>query len=512
MLKLFTAKKNKSRKRPFQLNELIEILQDGVCISRENGDLIYLNKAAYFFLQIDQNSDISQFNFFKSFIIDITQVEYLKKQFESQGIVRNYETQLKTGTDEILDVILTANILGDYRQETFGYLFLFKDISELKKIQQQLLQTQKLESIGLMASGIAHDFNNILAAIIPNAELIKISSDKTNSNYKRAEIIEKSAHRASEIAQRLLTFTRQSDHRNYEPIDLIKVVDDSIEMLEHGIPDNIEIYKKFSNNIAFILGDAAQVQQIVMNLIINAVDAMPNGGHIEIRVENFFIEGFYQVGSLDPGEYVRLTVHDSGTGIPIEIMSKIFDPFFTTKDIGKGTGLGLSVVYGIIKGMNGHIEVSSKTNDGTCFDIYLPIDQRFKREEGELPLEVHQSKNKKLLVIDDEDYVLNILADTLEFLGYEVAKFNKGKSAIDYLNEIDENIDYAIIDLKMPELDGRATSYELRKINPNLKIIFTSGFDDQPITEQDMNGVIGFLKKPYSIKQVSRSLTEILEK
>ena len=511
MFKLFTPKARPTNK-PFQLNELIEILQDGVSICRENGDLIYLNKAAYFLLQLDQNSDISLYNFFDSFIVDTTQVTHLKKQFEIQGIVRNYETQLKTINNNILDVILTANILGDYRQETFGYLFLFKDISELKKIQQQLLQTQKLESIGLMASGIAHDFNNILAAIIPNAELIKISNDKINSNYKRAEIIEKSAHRASEIAQRLLTFTRQSDQRNFEPIDLNKVVDDSIEMLEHSIPENIEILKNYSKNVSFILGDAAQVQQIVMNLIINALDAMPKGGQIHINVENYIIEGFYEVGSLDPGEYVRLTLIDSGTGIPIEIISKIFDPFFTTKDIGKGTGLGLSVVYGIVKGMNGHIEVSSKVDEGTRFDIYLPIDQRFKREEGEEPLEVQESKNKKLLVIDDEDYVLNILADTLEFLGYEVSKFNQGRAAIEYLRQNNENIEYAIIDLKMPNLDGRTTSFELRKINPNLKIIFTSGFDDQPITEEDMIGVIGFLKKPYSIKQVSKSLTEILEK
>ena len=285
----FLKKISKTPKRPFQLNELIEILQDGVCICLQNGELIYMNKAAYFFLQIPQQTDISQYNLFNSFIHSSEQIELLKNQLNETGIVRNYETQLKTVNNEILDVILTANILGDYREAAFGYLFLFKDVSELKKIQQQLLQAQKLESIGLMASGIAHDFNNILAAIIPNAELIKIASKTGEPNFKRAEIIEKSAHRASEIAQRLLTFTRQSDHRNYEPVNLNKVINDSLDLLEHGIPDKIKIEKDLNDNLFQLNGDEAQLQQIIMNLVLNSIDAMPDGGEIRIITEKFKI-------------------------------------------------------------------------------------------------------------------------------------------------------------------------------------------------------------------------------
>ncbi|OGB69173.1 MAG: hypothetical protein A2Y94_07810 [Caldithrix sp. RBG_13_44_9] len=509
MFDLFKIKKDSSKKS-FQLSELIEILQDGVCITRDAGELIYLNKAAYFFLQMPTNSDISQINFFQAFINDPSQIKDLKEQLEKQGLVRNQELQLKTQENKILEVILTANILGDYRQETFGYLFLFKDITELKRIQHQLLQTQKLESVGLMASGIAHDFNNILAAIIPNAELIKISSAHGDSNFKRAEIIEKSAHRASEIAQRLLTFTRQSDHRNYETLNLNKVINESIELLEHGIPEKVELVRKLHSSLHLIYGDASQIQQVIMNLVLNAVDALPKGGMIEIRTENYLINNYYQVGSLDPGEYVRLTVLDNGVGIPLEIISKIFDPFFTTKDIGKGTGLGLSVVYGIVKGMNGHIEVSSKLNEVTRFDIYLPIEPKSDLESQDIEKEVYESKNMTILLIDDEDYVLNILADTLEYLGYDVLKFNNGKAALDYVKSFHNKLHYAIIDLKMPEMDGRDTSLALRKIKPDLKIIFTSGFDDHPITDENMIGVVGFLKKPYTINQVKKSLKEIL--
>ncbi len=509
MFNFFKIKKSTSQKS-FQLSELIEILQDGVCITRETGDLIYLNKAAYFFLQIPANSDISQTNFFNTFINDPQQAMSLREQLEKYGLIRNQELQLRTQQNELLDVILTANVLGDYRQEIFGYLFLFKDVTELKRIQNQLLQTQKLESVGLMASGIAHDFNNILAAIIPNAELIKLSSKKEDTNYKRAEIIEKSAHRASEIAQRLLTFTRQGDHRNYETLNLNKVINDSVELLVHGVPDHVKIEQKLQPDLHLINGDASQLQQVIMNLVLNAVDALPRGGIIEIIAENYIIEKYYQVGSLDPGKYVRLSVVDNGVGIPLEIISKIFDPFFTTKDIGKGTGLGLSVVYGIIKSMNGHIEVSSRVNKGTRFDLYLPAEIKSESEETEENLEIKQSKNMTILIIDDEESVLNILGDTLEYLGYKVAKFTSGRDAVNFVHSNIDNFQFAIIDLKMPDMDGRETSQALRKMKPDLKIIFTSGFDDQPITNEDMVGVVGFLKKPYTITQIKKSLKEIL--
>jgi signal transduction histidine kinase len=459
---------------------------------------------------VEQEVDISSFNFFNYFIDDSDKIEFLKQQLDQQGIVRNLELQLKTQESSPIEVILTANIIGDFRQDAFGYLFLFKDITELKKIQQQLLQSQKLESVGLMASGIAHDFNNILAAIIPNSELIKISSKAGEPNYKRAEIIEKSAHRASEIAQRLLTFTRQGDQGHHDVIDLNKVVDESIEMMDHRLTKDIEIIKSYHPRLKYIFGDASQVQQIIINLLINAADAMPDGGAIKLVTENYRIDHHYQIGALDPGEYIRITIQDTGVGIPLDVISKIFDPFFTTKDIGKGTGLGLSVVYGIVKSLKGHIEVSSRIKEGTIFDIYFPVEDSSK--ESEVVEEIHQmaSKNLKLLIVDDEDYVLNILADTLDYLGYDVKKFTKGQDALDFYKQNRNDIKYAIIDLKMPHMDGRTVSNKLREINPDLKIIFTSGFDDQPINGEDQKGVVGFLKKPYSIKKVSSSLEGIL--
>ncbi len=512
MFNFFKKNQNK-RSQPFQLSNLIEILQDGVSITNTDGDLIYLNKAGYQLLGIESVEELSQFNYFSDFIKKDEIIQELKLHLNKFGLVSNKELKLyRVGGGE-LDVILTVNLIGDFRQQTIGFLFLFKDITELKRIQDQLLQSQKLESIGLMASGIAHDFNNILAAIIPNAELIKLSTSRESPNYKRAEIIEKSAHRASEIAQRLLTFTRQKDNAHFYSIDLNQIIKDSLELLQPNIPGNIKIQTHLNENLFTIKGDDTELQQIIMNLVINAVDAMPEGGKIIIKTDNFQVEKQYQLGSLTPGPYVHLMVRDNGVGIPLEILPKIFDPFFTTKEIGKGTGLGLSVVYGIVRGMNGYVDVHSKPGEWTRFDLYFPAEQE------EIPLVSVSKKHQQIrpsdltiLLVDDENYVLNVLGDILEFLGYQVVKKNSGKEALQYYREHQNEINYVIIDMKMPEWDGKTTLRELQKVNPNIKAILTSGIDEGPIEDINLTGVKGFLRKPYSINQVSKSMEEILSR
>lgn len=508
----FLKSREKPSQQPFQLSNLVEILQDGVSITNVSGEMIYLNRAGFNLLGIPNTSDLGKYNFLEHFVEDHSRIDFLKNQINEQGLVRNHELPLRKVNKDSLDVILTVNVIGDFRQQTIGFLFLFKDVTEIKKIQEQLLQSQKLESIGMMASGIAHDFNNILAAIIPNAELIKYSAGKDTQNFKRAEIIEKSAHRASDIASRLLTFTRHKDQQFNKLLNLNQIIEDSLDLMEHSIPDKIQISKNFDKSLIFIKGDDSQIQQIVMNLIINAIDAMPEGGNIQLITENFLIDHHYQVGSLDPGRYTRLTIQDSGTGIPMEVLPRIFDPFFTTKEIGKGTGLGLSVVYGIVKSLNGHIEVDSIPESGTKFEIYLPGEKGAVSPKNGNPKKKVEPKDLHLLIVDDEDYVLNILGDILEFLGYRVTKKSSSLEAIEYYEQNKDDLDYIVVDLKMPKMDGRATSSALKKINPNVKVIYTSGFDDSPMSKEDLNGVVGFLKKPYSINQVSKVIEGLMGK
>lgn len=490
------------------LGNLVEVLQDGVCIANLTGELIYLNNAGYDLLKIPKDSDISNLNFLNSFIKEQNTITQLKEIINRDGLVNNFELKLYDLKNRELEAILSINFLTDFRQQTIGFIFVFKDITEIKEIQHQLLQSQKLESIGLMASGIAHDFNNILAAIIPNSELIKMTSSQSSENYNRAEIIEKSALRASEIAQKLLTFTRNQELQKL-PININKIIEESLDLVSNSLPEYIEINLNLQNDLYYVIADSTQMQQVLMNLILNAKDAMPKGGNITITTRNHHIKQSFQQGSLEPGFYVKISIRDTGAGIPIEVLPKIFDPFFTTKEVGKGTGLGLSMVYGIIKSHGGTIYVNSEHNKGTQFEILFPADEKSIPKEIEEEAKYGIPQGLRVLIIDDEQYVRDILADILKYLGCEVLKANNGKNGIE-IYSTENNIDYVIIDMRMPKMDGPSTISALRKINPDLKVITTSGFDDRLMEHQNGNNIIGFLPKPYSLKNVSKAFESFL--
>ncbi len=508
---LFDFLKEKPRKASFELADLIEIIQDGICITKHNGELIYANPAAYTLLEIDPQAPLESHNFFQTFVKEKENIRAINRSLQQSGMLKNLEMKLHTLSDVAKDVILNANVLGDFTQDEYAILFLFKDVTEMKLIQQQLLQSQKLESVGLMASGIAHDFNNILAAIIPNAELIKISSPKDSENYKRAEIIEKSAARATEIANKMLTFTRSQEHYK-EWTDLNEVIHNTLDLVRSSMPSNVVLELDLASDLFPLYADKAQMEQVLVNLILNAKDAMPEGGTISIKTENEVIGERYQHTHLQPGKYVKMTVRDTGTGIPPEIISKIFDPFFTTKEVGKGTGLGLSMVYGIVQNHKGHVFVESQVDEGTQFTIYLPASGTAKKilEEPE-EVEPLSENARTILVVDDEQNVREVLGDILQFLGHRVLLADSGNAALEIYKEHGEDIDYIILDMRMPKMDGRATLQKLRLTNPQVKVIATSGFDASNEKTYKEMGIVGFLKKPYNIARVSRMLEEIFE-
>ncbi len=503
--------KNKPRHASFELSDLIEIIQDGICISKHDGVLIYANPAAYKLLEIPFDKPLDSFNFFTSFIKENALIEEIQENLQKNGMLKNLEMQLHSVLDVRKDVILNANVLGDFTQDEYAVLFLFKDITEIKLIQQQLLQSQKLESVGLMASGIAHDFNNILAAIIPNAELIKISSPENSENYKRAVTIEKSAARATEIANKLLTFTRSQE--NYrEWVHLNDIVNSSIDLVKSSLPGDVQIIKDLAPDLKMLYADPTQLEQVLINLILNAKDAMPDGGTIFIETKNVTINERFQHMHLAPGDYVKMIVRDTGSGIPPEIITKIFDPFFTTKEIGKGTGLGLSMVYGIVQNHNGKVFVDSKVGMGTEFEIYLPAKGKQESKKSEPVEEENISHDQKsFLIIDDEQNVREVLGDILRFLGHNVYIAESGRKGMEIYQKHLNEIDYIILDMRMPKMDGRATLIELRKINPDVRVIATSGFDASNEKTYKELGLIGFLKKPYNIKRLATMLDEIFD-
>jgi len=506
---LFDFLKERKTRATSPMSNLVELLQDGVCIANLSGELIYLNSSGFELLELPDDADLSQINFFEHIIKDTDIIEHLRGLINSEGFVTNFEVSFFTHKNHELEVIVTINFLNDFRQQTIGFLILFKDVTDFKKIQHQLLQTQKLESVGLMASGIAHDFNNILAAIIPNAELIKMTAESDSENYNRAEIIEKSALRASDIARKLLAFTRNQDQHK-TTVDLNDIIKESIDLVSNSLPDSIKTELDLDDHLLKVVADSTQIQQIIMNLVFNSRDAMPGGGTITIKTIKHQIKANFQQGALSPGYYARLLFEDTGNGIPLEILPNIFDPFFTTKEIGKGTGLGLSMVYGIVKSHSGTINVRSEIGKGTQFEILLPTDETLLPEQEEEEKSFGIPKGLEVLIVDDETYVRDILGDILKFLGCKVLKAENGEKAIEIYAKENNEIDYVVIDLRMPKMDGPAAIAALERINPDLKIITTSGFDERSTELEKRKSIIGFLPKPYSLKNVSEAFESFL--
>jgi nitrogen-specific signal transduction histidine kinase len=383
----------------------------------------------------------------------------------------------------------------------------------IKQVQQQLLQAQKMESIGMLASGVAHEFNNILTAIIPNAELIKITTTETDANNYRADSIKKSANRASEIVKKLLNFARSEGTHKVESTDFIKVVNDTLDILKRLFDRKIDFSFDHSSDLLNVTIDDTSIQQIIMNLAINAKDAISDRGKITLFAENVGISDreVFENNNLDEGLYVKFTISDTGHGIEKNQIEYIFDPFFTTKGPGKGTGLGLSMVYGIIKACNGSISVDSKIGEGTTFIVYLPATTKAPREEISEFKNQNIGYGKKVLVVDDEEIIAEMASDMLNSMGFSVLTAKNGLECLEIYRSKKEEIEIILLDLVMPGMDGITCFKTLTEIDPGVKVIISSGMGEHEKKDELIKmGVKGYLEKPYSLKGISRMLQELL--
>lgn len=482
-----------------RLSELIEELHDGFCSVRMTGQLIYANKSAKFLLKIDEEIN---YNLFDSFIKRNDLIIKIKEAIKNQNGLKDLECDLFNTVGERFPVILTINIIHDIDNSAVGFACLFKDMSALKAINAQLMQAQKMESIGLLASGIAHEFNNLLSGILPNAELIKMTIQNDEANKSRAQSIQTSAKRAGNIVKQLLSFARHDQFEEDVSLNLNHAVTETLEIMSKLFGKAIVIENKLSINLPSIKIDPTRIQQIVMNLSINARDALNGKGKIIFTAKPLKI-GLDNPDGLREGKYVKLSVKDNGQGISPENIEKIFDPFFTTKEPGKGTGLGLSMVYGIIKNLKGEIKVTSEIGKGTQFDLYFPVslideenDTIFENTE----IEGH-FKNKTILIVDDEKVILDMAKDMLDFIGYKTICASSAEEAIKIYTKGENKIDVIVIDLLMPKINGVNCFKQIRKINPTVPVIITSGVGEAN-KRNDMikMGANEYLQKPYDVK------------
>lgn len=388
------------------------------------------------------------------------------------------------------------------------------DISESKALRSQLVQAQKMEAIGTLAGGVAHDFNNILQVAVGYSELILGDEDLPQHYRDDLQKIHQSARRGAELVQRLLTFSRKTEI-NPRPLNLNHSIKEMRKMLERTIPKMIEIRLVLADNLNAINADPTQMDQILMNLAVNARDAMPDGGKLAVKTANVVLDEADVASCPDvaPGDYVHLTVSDTGVGMGEEVLEHIFEPFFTTKETGKGSGLGLSIVHGIVHRHGGHIRCSSVPGEGTTFEICLPAltskEEPQERVAGTMP----PGGSETILIVDDDELILDLGSRVLTKAGYTVITASNGREAVDVYQRRGQEISLVILDLIMPEMGGRQCLEGLLKLDPSVKVVVATGFSVDGETKEALaSGAKGFVNKPYEVRQILEVVGEALDR
>lgn len=427
------------------------------------------------------------------------------------GTGQRAEYRFITRDGSIRHIESQGSVIKDRDGRPMQIVVVSRDITEKKKLEQQFLRAQRMESIGTLAGGIAHDLNNVLAPIMLSIQVLK-SKISDPQILRVLETLNTSAVRGSDVVKQVLAFSRgiEGERIILQPR---LIIDEIVKMSKETFPKSIEITTEFPSVLWAISADPTQVHQVLLNIFVNARDAMPFGGKIHARAENTFIDEAYARGNLDahPGRYICITVTDSGAGIPHHILDKIFEPFFTTKEVGKGTGLGLSTVLAIVKSHNGFIEVTSEVGKGTMFRVFLPAlenDPALLQPDPAINLPL--GHGELILVVDDEESIREITRQTLVAHGYTALTASDGTEAIALFAQKRDQIKAVITDMMMPIMDGTTTIRALQKIDPDVVIIASSGVVPNEELMRSTGMVRRFLAKPYTTEKLLKALSELL--
>jgi len=426
----------------------------------------------------------------------------------------NIEEPLRSSDGNISTILISKIPLKTSTGKITGVLGLALDITERKNLEQQLNQSEKMDILAQLSGGIAHDFNNMLGGIMGNADML-LTQLPQNSPYKDyVNLIIDGSEKASELVGKLMAFSRKTDSAKIKT-DLNDSLKDISTTLSRISKSNITISTNFKSNTPFILADSPSLQSIFLNICVNSKEAMPEGGSISISTENVYLDETYIktcVNKVAPGDYIEVDISDTGSGIDKNIIDKIFDPFFSTKSDSNHQGLGLSTVFGNVKNLNGTINVFSEKGKGTSFRIYFPVlktdTSKFSAENDSLIY-----GNDCLLLIDDEDIIRKTAYEQLLYLGYSTLMSDEGLRGINIYRAEKHRISAVILDLIMPNQNGIDVYKKLLEINPEVKVLFTSGFSrDASLDEFLMSKNTGFIKKPFRLAPLSKAIAKLLQK
>ncbi|MFN4261418.1 MAG: PAS domain S-box protein [Gemmataceae bacterium] len=404
-------------------------------------------------------------------------------------------------------------LLRDEEGRPKGKLILNSNITEKKQHEAEVLRLQRLESIGTLAGGIAHDLNNVLAPIMMSVDILKMKHNDP-ATLSILDILSNSTQRGADLIRQVLSFARGTPGQRHT-LSLHPLVNELTKLLRQTFPRSIEVEMKVAEDTWHLSADATQIHQVLMNLCVNARDAMPDGGHLTIVTRNVMADAafIHRHPEAQLGPYVCLSVCDTGAGIPPEIQERVFEPFFTTKNVGEGTGLGLPIVVGIVKAHGGFITLKSTVGAGSCFEVYLPADQPGAEQAQRQTLQdVCPGRGEMVLVVDDEPAIREIARSTLTAYGYQVMTATQGKEAVELYAQMGQNIHVVITDMIMPVMDGGATIRSLRTLNPQVRIIAASGLNDSLPEDPTQLGVADILSKPFTAPILLQTIRQVLDK
>ena len=436
-------------------------------------------------------------------------IERHSKRLKGEKVPNTYSFRLMNRDGEELWAELNAVLINwEGKPATLNFL---RDITLQQQLEAQIQQIRRLEALGTLAGGIAHDFNNLLMGIQGRTSLMMMNNDFSQVHYEDLKGIEDIVKSGVDLTKQLLGFGRKGKYEA-KPTDLSKLVHTSSQMFGRTKKE-IKIHAKYQKNIWAAEVDRGQIEQVLLNLYVNAWQAMPGGGELYLQTENVtFDESYTNPYEVKPGRYVKISVTDTGVGMDEATKERIFEPFFTTKEMGRGMGLGLASAYGIIKNHEGILNVYSERGEGTTFNIYLPACEK-KIIDEKKPLEGIIRGTEAVLLVDDQDIIVDIGKKNLEKLGYKVITARNGKEAVELYKKNQGNIDIVVLDMIMPEMGGGETYDRLKEINPDAKVILSSGYSiEGQASEILKRGCDGFIQKPFRMKQLSRKINEVLEK